>query len=50
MSLRKILVKYGNVLCALAVLVAPMAARTCRLLYYEPKEPEGLDEFVKRKL
>lgn len=42
----KIITKYGTAICALAVLVAPMSARVCRTLWYEPEQPEGLDKFI----
>lgn len=41
-----IVVKYGTAICALAVMVAPVAARSCKLLWYESEQPDGLDKFV----
>lgn len=38
--------KYTKQLCSLALLAAPLAARTCRTIFYEPKEPEGLAQFA----
>ena len=38
--------KYGTAICALAVMVAPVAARSCKLLWYESEQPDGLDKFV----
>jgi cyclic lactone autoinducer peptide len=35
--------KHGSILCALAILVAPIACEQCRVLFYEPVEPKGLD-------
>ena len=40
--------KYGKQLCGLVILVSPVAARTCRTIFYEPKEPEGLSQFVEK--
>ena len=39
--------KHGSILCALAILVAPIACEQCRVLFYEPVEPKGLDMFIK---
>lgn len=38
--------KAANIICALAVVAAPVAARYCAIYFYEAKQPEGLDEFV----
>ena len=38
--------RYGTAICALAVMVAPVAARSCKLLWYESEQPDGLDKFV----
>lgn len=38
--------KAANLICALAVVIAPVAARHCACYFYEAKEPEGLAEFV----
>lgn len=39
--------KHGSILCALAILVATIACEQCRVLFYEPVEPKGLDMFIK---
>lgn len=41
--------KVCNVLAALAERVAPVAAGSCRIYFYEEKEPDGLQEFVAKK-
>ena len=38
-----IVVKYGTAICALA---GKGAARSCKLLWYESEQPDGLDKFV----
>ena len=48
-KLMKIICKYGCKLCAVAVLVAPLATQACKTKYYQPKEPEGLREFAMKK-
>ena len=42
----KFLKKYGAIICMIAVAVAPMASEFCRVKYYQPKEPEGLDKLL----
>ena len=44
---RSFISKHGSILCALAILVAPIACEQCRVLFYEPVEPKGLDMFIK---
>lgn len=46
-KIKRMMEKYGTQLCCLAIAVAPIAATGCRGLYYQPKEPEGLAEFVR---
>lgn len=41
--------KFSNILVALADLITPVAAGSCRNCYYEEKEPEGLQEFAAKK-
>jgi cyclic lactone autoinducer peptide len=45
---KKFTYKAANVLCAFAVLIAPIAGRACRILFYEPEKPEGLDDFISK--
>lgn len=47
--MKKIIIKYGKSICSLAMSMALLASQSCRLRLYEPKEPEGLREFAKRK-
>lgn len=44
--MKKFLKKYGAIICMIAVAVAPMASEFCRVKYYQPKEPEGLDKLL----
>lgn len=44
--MRNFISKAANIICALAVVAAPVAARHCICIFYEEKEPEGLAEFV----
>lgn len=41
--------KVCNVLVALVDLMTPVTAGSCRQLFYEEKEPEGLQEFAAKK-
>lgn len=47
-NVKKFIYKAANVLCAFAVLIAPIAGRACRILFYEPEKPEGLDDFISK--
>lgn len=40
--------KLCNVVVALAVMVAPIASGYCRGFFYEEKEPEGVEDFLKK--
>ena len=44
--MKNFIFKSANLICALAVVVAPVAARYCICIFHEDKEPEGLAEFV----
>ncbi|MDE6626063.1 MAG: cyclic lactone autoinducer peptide [Lachnospiraceae bacterium] len=49
--MKKIFTKFlcgnGEKLCALAVMLASVAPYCCRGNWYQPKEPEGLEDFLK---
>ena len=47
--IKKLIVKSGKHLCALALMTAPVVAQSCRFCFYEPEVPEGMDEFAARK-
>ena len=47
--MKKFAFKAANVLCALAAVVAPVAGRACRVIFYEPKQPEGLADFIDKR-
>ena len=42
------LVRYRGKLCAFAIGVAAIALECCRGSWYEPEEPEGLEEVLKK--
>ncbi len=46
--MKKLITKYGMKLCALAVLFAPVAVQSCRTVFYEMEEPEGLEKFASK--
>lgn len=48
-NIKKFMRLIGNMLCMAACLVAPMASEVCRGKCYQPEEPEGLEEFVRKK-
>ena len=39
---------YNNTICP-AVFAAPVASEYCHVLFYQPKEPEGFKEFLKKE-
>lgn len=41
--------KYGCKLCAVAVVIAPLASEACKVKYYQPEEPAGLRDFAMKK-
>ena len=45
---RKLLVKAGRLLCACSVVISPLVVEGCKTRYYQPKEPDGLEEFAKK--
>lgn len=46
---KKLIVRYGKQLYKLAVGAGKTAQAACKLFFYEPKQPEGLDEFLAGK-
>lgn len=46
--MKKFTYKASSVLCTLVVLIAPVAGRACRILFYEPEKPEGLEDFISK--
>ncbi len=46
---RKIIEKYGKLICMVAVLITTFGLNDCKGSWYQPKEPEGLEEFIKNK-
>ncbi|MBP3326218.1 MAG: cyclic lactone autoinducer peptide [Coprococcus sp.] len=42
----KLVERHGSSLCTLVTVVAPVAVNNCRSRLYQPKEPEGLEDFV----
>ncbi len=41
--------KHGTTFCALAVMTAPVISKSCRVIWYQPEEPEGLKAFAEKK-
>ena len=39
--------KHGTRLCTLALAVSTVSVSFCRGMYYQPKEPDNLEEFVR---
>ena len=45
----KIVTKYGAQICSLASLAAIISVNSCRGLYYQPEEPDGVRKIAKKK-
>jgi cyclic lactone autoinducer peptide len=45
--LKKIIGKYGNLVCSFALAGSNLTTNYCRCFLYEPEEPKGLEEFKK---
>lgn len=44
--LKKFIQKHGEKICAMAVAFGGISLMSCRLFVYEPKQPDGLKEFM----
>lgn len=47
--IKKIVTKYGAQICSLASLEAIISVNSCRGLYYQPEEPDGVRKIAKKK-
>ena len=45
--LKHLLLSYSAVVTAVVAFVAPFISQDCKILWYQPVEPEGLDDFAK---
>lgn len=43
----RLIIKFGSVMCSLAVVAAKFGVLSCRGQFYQPKEPENLRDFLK---
>lgn len=48
-ALKNLVGKYGNMFCLLAVAIAPVVSQGCHWKFYQPKEPENLEDIIKYK-
>lgn len=46
MMLNKLVIKYGNIFCAIAAMVAPAVSKGCFCKFYQPEEPECLKKLL----
>ena len=44
-----LIMRYGKQLCSIAMISAILTTSQCRVLFYQPIEPDGLLEFVENK-
>ena len=45
-AVKKILLKYGSLFCAVSLTIVPYISEKCRIIWYQPKEPDGFEEFI----
>ena len=45
-EIKKFIRKHGHLLCSLAILAAINMDGSCKILLYDPKEPEGFGTFL----
>lgn len=45
--LKNFIIRYGHQICSIAIMASAMMVSKCRGLFYQPKEPEGLEEMAK---
>ena len=48
-KMSKAMISVATKICSLAVVVASITPFCCRGQWYQPKEPEGLEEFLNSK-
>ena len=46
---KKLIQKICKGICTMAVFAAPVASEYCHVLFYQPKDPEGFYEFLKKE-
>lgn len=47
--IENLVVRYGKQLCSIAMVAAVASVNSCRGLFYQPEEPEGLLELAKKR-
>ena len=45
--MRKKVIKISQYLCYVAIFITSIGINDCKTKWYQPKEPEGLEEFLK---
>ncbi len=45
----KFVTKYGRQICSVASLAAIISVNSCRGIYYQPEEPEGVKKLAGKK-
>ena len=48
-KIKRFIIQNGTKICAFVAAVASIAPRTCRNQWYQPDEPEGIEEFFAKK-
>ena len=50
MWIKRFLTKRASLVAALVMVIANSSANYCRCMWYQPKEPDGLNKFVKKNI
>lgn len=46
MKVNKKMLNFSRYICSIVLLIAPVTMYSCRLFFYQPMEPEGLERFI----
>ena len=49
-KIKNILLSHAALVTAIVSLVAPVISQSCKMLWYQPVEPDGLEEFATKHL
>ncbi len=47
--IRSIILRVGTVICSLAIFAEVFSVERCKGIWYQPKEPDGYGDFLKKK-
>lgn len=47
--LKQVILKHASKMCAMVVSIASIAPVCCRGIWYQPDEPDGIEEFIGKR-